>query len=59
MALQNQATDRAHRIGQRNHLQVYRIIAADTIEERIVAIQERKKELAAKLIQETDNSLSW
>ncbi|WP_350266822.1 DEAD/DEAH box helicase [Mycoplasmoides gallisepticum] len=59
LALQNQATDRAHRIGQRNHLQVYRIIAADTIEERIVAIQERKKELAAKLIQETDNSLSW
>ncbi|WP_228444787.1 DEAD/DEAH box helicase [Mycoplasma tullyi] len=59
LALQNQATDRAHRIGQKHHLQVYRIIAANTIEERIVAIQERKKELAAKLIQETDNSLSW
>ncbi|MDC4183989.1 DEAD/DEAH box helicase [Mycoplasma bradburyae] len=59
LALQNQATDRAHRIGQKNHVQVYRIIAADTIEERIVAIQERKKELASKLIQETDNSLSW
>ncbi|WP_027122251.1 DEAD/DEAH box helicase [[Mycoplasma] imitans] len=59
LALQNQATDRAHRIGQKNHLQVYRIIAANTIEERIVAIQERKKELASKLIQETDNSLSW
>ncbi|QZX49096.1 DEAD/DEAH box helicase [Mycoplasma sp. E35C] len=59
LALQNQATDRAHRIGQKNHVHVYRIIAANTIEERIVAIQERKKELASKLIQETDNSLSW
>ncbi|MBP1588237.1 MAG: DEAD/DEAH box helicase [Clostridia bacterium] len=50
VAVQNQATDRAHRIGQRNIVTVYRLIAKDTIEENIMKLQERKKELATELL---------
>ncbi len=50
VAVQNQASDRAHRIGQKNVVTVYRLIARDTIEERIVALQERKKELAEQIL---------
>lgn len=45
LAAQNQATDRAHRIGQRQCVQVYKLIAKDTIEERILDLQEKKAEL--------------
>ena len=45
MAAQNQATDRAHRIGQRQCVQVYKLIAKDTIEERILDLQDKKAEL--------------
>lgn len=41
-AAQDQATDRAHRIGQQAHVQVYKLIAKDTIEERILELQNRK-----------------
>lgn len=47
---QNQATDRAHRIGQERAVTVYKIIAAGTIEERIVKLQEKKLSLADSLI---------
>lgn len=47
---QNQATDRAHRIGQERTVTVYKIIAAGTIEERIVTLQEKKLSLADSLI---------
>ena len=46
----NQATDRAHRIGQKNVVTVYRLIMENTIEERIITLQNRKKELADKLL---------
>ena len=46
LAAQNQATDRAHRIGQQNQVTVYRLIVKDTIEERILALQESKRDLA-------------
>ena len=49
-AAQNQATDRAHRIGQKNKVTVYRLIAKGTIEEKIVKLQETKKDLADKVL---------
>ena len=50
LAVQNQATDRAHRIGQKNIVSVYRLFMKDTIEERIRALQERKRELADEIL---------
>ena len=44
-AAQDQATDRAHRIGQQAHVQVYKLIAKDTIEERILELQSKKAAL--------------
>ena len=45
-AVEDQASDRAHRIGQTGSVFVYKLIAADTVEERIVELQQRKAELA-------------
>ena len=52
MAAQNQATDRTHRIGQKNNVTVYKLIMKDTIEERILKLQDMKKDLADKIISE-------
>ncbi len=46
-AVEDQASDRAHRIGQTKSVFVYKLIAADTVEERILELQHRKAELAA------------
>ncbi len=46
-AVERQATDRAHRIGQEQHVFVYKLIAEGTVEERILELQARKGELAA------------
>lgn len=43
VAVENQATDRAHRIGQKNVVTVYKLIAKGTIEEKIIKLQQRKK----------------
>jgi SNF2 family DNA or RNA helicase len=45
-AVEDQAADRAHRIGQDKPVVVYRLVAEDTVEERILALQERKRQLA-------------
>ena len=45
LAAQDQATDRAHRIGQQAHVQVYKLIAKDTIEESILELQDKKAAL--------------
>ncbi len=50
VAVQNQATDRAHRIGQRNPVTVYKLIARNTIEEHILKLQEKKSKLAEQLL---------
>ena len=51
ISAENQATDRAYRIGQKNNVQVYKLITKDSIEEKIYELQKRKEEL-------TDNVLS-
>ena len=50
LAAQNQATDRTHRIGQKNVVTVYKLIAKDTIEEKILKLQEVKQELADQVL---------
>ena len=51
-AAQNQDTDRAHRIGQTREVTVYKVIARDTVEDRILALQEAKSELANQVVGE-------
>lgn len=52
-AATDQATDRAHRIGQSREVDVYKVVAKGTIEERIVALQEAKRDLADSVIAAT------
>jgi len=49
-AVENQATDRAHRIGQTRHVFNYKLITRGTVEEKIIALQKKKKELAELVI---------
>ena len=49
-AAQDQATDRAHRIGQTQDVNVYQIVAKDTIEERILNLQRSKTDLAQRFV---------
>ena len=58
LSAQNQATDRAHRIGQNANVQVYRMIMKDSIEEKILKMQERKANLADSFVEGNDGSLS-
>lgn len=51
VAVQNQATDRAHRIGQKQVVTVYRLVTEGTIEEKIIDIQERKRQLAEQILE--------
>ncbi len=56
-AVEDQATDRAHRIGQTRAVTVYRLITRGTVEEKIVALKARKKELAEAVIAEDAGAL--
>lgn len=56
VAVQNQATDRTHRIGQEKQVSVFKLIMKDTIEENIVKLQENKQNLAEQII--TEGTLS-
>lgn len=55
-AVEAQAIDRAHRIGQTRQVFTYRLIARDTVEEKVLKLQETKRDLAASIIR-ADNSL--
>ncbi|ATE58839.1 DEAD/DEAH box helicase [Thauera sinica] len=57
-AAENQATDRAHRIGQDKPVFVFKLICAGSIEERILALQERKAALAAGVLSEDADALA-
>lgn len=58
VAAQNQATDRAHRIGQEKQVTVFKLITKNTIEENILRLQESKRDLANQIITEGTISLS-
>jgi len=55
-AVEDQASDRAHRIGQTRPVTIYRLIAENTIEEKIVKMHHEKRDLADKLLADTDQS---
>ena len=57
-AVEAQATDRAHRIGQDKPVFVYKLIAQDTVEERILQLQADKHELASRLYAESADTLA-
>ncbi len=55
-AVEDQAADRAHRLGQTRPVLVYRLVAQDTVEERILALQERKRALAGAALDGADHA---
>ncbi len=57
-AVEDQAADRAHRIGQKNVVQVIRLVANGTIEERIYELQQKKKNLIDEVVGDGEASLS-
>ena len=58
MSAQNQATDRAYRIGQKNKVFVYKLIMADSIEEKIQTLQAAKKDLADRFVEGNSGSIT-
>ncbi len=57
-AAEDQAADRAHRIGQDRPVMVYRLVSKDTVEERILTLQTRKRALADAALGEADRAAS-
>ena len=55
-AVENQASDRAHRIGQTRPVTIYRLVAENTIEQKIVKLHEHKRDLAESLLEGSDMS---
>lgn len=57
-AVENQATDRVHRMGQKKSVSSYKLITLNTIEEKILNLQKRKKGLVKKVISSDDEAIS-
>jgi len=57
-AVEDQATDRAYRIGQKNSVQVFRLITKNTIEEKIYELQQKKREMIDSLIKPGENFIT-
>ncbi|MGE7625413.1 SNF2 helicase associated domain-containing protein [Viridibacillus sp. NPDC096237] len=57
-AVEQQAADRAHRMGQKNEVHVIRLVAKGTIEEKIYELQQKKKHLIDEVIQSGEDSLT-
>lgn len=58
ISAENQATDRAYRIGQNNNVQVFKLIMKDSVEERMTELQQKKKELSDLFVGNNEGSLS-
>ncbi len=58
MSAQNQATDRAHRLGQEKKVQVFKLFVKDTIEEKIEQLQKRKRDLTEAIVQEGETFIN-
>lgn len=61
-AVEDQATDRAHRLGQQRVVTRYKLIARDTVEEKILLLQQRKRELTQQMLENEStfsDALSW
>ena len=56
-AVEAQAIDRAHRIGQTRPVFAYRLIARDTVEEKVLELQEKKRELADAIVRADEGLL--
>jgi len=57
-AVENQATDRVHRIGQLNNVSSYKLVTLNTIEEKIMELQNRKRGLVKKIVTTDDEAIS-
>lgn len=57
-AVENQATDRVHRIGQKKSVSSYKLVTLGTIEEKIIELQNRKRGLVKKIISNDDEAIS-
>jgi len=57
-AVENQATDRAHRIGQENPVFVYKLITESTVEEKIIAMQGKKRDLAQSILNDNGEAIA-
>lgn len=57
-AVEEQAADRAHRMGQKNEVKVIKLIARGTIEEKINALQEKKRNLIAEIVDSDEKTLN-
>ena len=58
VAAENQASDRTHRIGQTRNVEVIRLIAGESIEQRVVELQDLKKEVIRQVISDDDGSVT-
>ena len=58
VSAENQATDRAHRIGQTRNLKVIKLICSDSIEQRVIELQNMKKDLIDKVISNDESSIT-
>jgi len=57
-AVEAQAVDRTHRIGQDKTVMVYRLVSVGTIEEKVMALKERKRDLFSRVLDDGDGALS-
>ena len=55
-AVENQAADRTHRIGQTQPVTVYRLVAEDTVEERVIELHQQKTAMSADLLDGTSDA---